>query len=267
MAVTSSGEIKLNADVNVEINGSTGTDVSLSSLSVGAGFSEPHGLTEFYGYVSALAPSVTTNSATSVGATAMTANGNVTSDGGSAITERGFYFGTNSSAATSNTKYTVTGTTGAFSRSFTGLTSGTTYYFWAYATNAVGTTIGSRITQATVVQPSFRTSEHYVVSPNSNNYVQRYYKNTSGSWVFITTINQGNTPCVNSEVTGLQNRSAAFNGDNTYSTEHLVFKIAQGGCNAISISGLTGSGGQVNNRTDYIQLRGYITANMYWYAS
>jgi hypothetical protein len=154
MAVVSSGEIKLIGDVNLEINGNTtDTNVSLITLSVGASFTEPHGLTEFYGYVDAIAPSVSTGSASSVGQTSMTISGNVTSDGGGTITERGFYFGTNSSAATSNTKYVVSGTTGGYSRSMTGLSASSTYYFWAYATNSVGTTIGSR-NQATTAQPT-----------------------------------------------------------------------------------------------------------------
>ena len=154
MAVVSSGEIKLRGDVNLEINGNTtDTNVSLATLSVGAGFDAPHGLTEFYGYTDAVAPSVSTSSAISITTSSMTIRGSVTSDGGGTITERGFYFGTNSSNATSNTKYTVSGTTGSFSRSMTGLSASSTYYWWAYATNSAGTTIASRV-QATTSAPS-----------------------------------------------------------------------------------------------------------------
>ena len=90
-------------------------------------------------WTNAIVPTVVTNSASSITAASMTANGNVTSDGGATITERGFYFGTSTSAL-SNTKYTVSGTTGAFSRSMTGLSGSTTYRIFAFATNAVGTT-------------------------------------------------------------------------------------------------------------------------------
>lgn len=103
-------------------------------------------------WTNAIVPTVVTNSASSVAVTSMTANGNVTSDGGATITERGFYFGTSTSAL-SNTKYTVSGTTGAFSRSMTGLSGNTTYRIFAFATNAVGTTIASMVTQATA-QPT-----------------------------------------------------------------------------------------------------------------
>ena len=103
-------------------------------------------------WTNATVPTVVTNSASSITAASMTANGNVTSDGGATITERGFYFGT-STTALSNTKYTVSGTTGAFSRSMTGLSGSTTYRIFAFATNAVGTTIASMVTQATA-QPT-----------------------------------------------------------------------------------------------------------------
>ena len=54
MAITGSGEIKLRADVNNEIEGNnTDTDVSLRTLSASAGESVPDALSEFYGYTSA----------------------------------------------------------------------------------------------------------------------------------------------------------------------------------------------------------------------
>ena len=151
MGVPSSGQLRLNADINLEINGTgSGTDVSLNGLSISAGFSAPNGMEEFYGYVDAIAPSVTTSANSSVGSSSMTSNGNVTADGGATITQRGFYFGTSSNYA-SNPKYSVAGTTGAFSRSNTGLSGGTTYYSTAYAINSVGETRGSTISSATSV--------------------------------------------------------------------------------------------------------------------
>ena len=91
-------------------------------------------------YTPGAPPSVTTNAATSVQATTATLNGNVTSDGGATITERGFYCDTNASPST---KYTVAGTTGAYTKGMTTLSSGTKYYFKAFATNSVGTSYGS----------------------------------------------------------------------------------------------------------------------------
>ena len=146
MAVPSSGQLRLNADINLEINGTgTGTNVSLNGLSAEAGFTAPNGMEEFYGYTSADAPSVVTNSATSVTATSMRLNGNVTSDGGASVTSRGFYFGTSSNYA-SNPKYTAGSGTGVFSISRS-VASNTTYYITAFAINSVGETRGSTISQ------------------------------------------------------------------------------------------------------------------------
>ena len=66
MPVTGSGEIKLRADVNNEINGNnTDTDVSLRALSNSAGESVPDALSEFYNYSSVSAPTLSYNSVSS----------------------------------------------------------------------------------------------------------------------------------------------------------------------------------------------------------
>ena len=150
MAVPSSGALGLYSDIGVEL-GVPQSNVSLGAMSDSAGFSAPDAMSDFYGYVDAIAPSVITNAINSIGTNSLRANGNVTSDGGGTITERGFYIGTNSASPTNNTKYTVGGTTGAYSYNLGGLSSGTTYYAWAFATNVVGTTYGSRVNAATIV--------------------------------------------------------------------------------------------------------------------
>ena len=81
MAVPSSGELRLYADIGVEL-GVPQSDVSLGAMSDSAGFTAPDSMSEFYGYVDALPPSVTTNAISNVGETTLRANGNVTSDGG-----------------------------------------------------------------------------------------------------------------------------------------------------------------------------------------
>jgi len=66
MPVTGSGEIKLRADVNAEIEGNTtDTNVSLRTLSASAGESVPDALSELYGYSSVSAPSISYSSQSS----------------------------------------------------------------------------------------------------------------------------------------------------------------------------------------------------------
>ena len=149
MAVPSSGQLRLNADINLEVNGTaSGTNVSLVTLSGDAGFDAPDAMTDFYGYTDAVAPSVSTSSNSSITQSSMTANGNVSSDGGATVTSRGFYFGTSSNYA-SNSKYTVGSGTGSFSKSFTGLSSSSTYYSTAFAINSVGEVRGSSVSSTT----------------------------------------------------------------------------------------------------------------------
>ena len=85
-------------------------------------------------------PTVTTGSASSVTATGATLSGNVTSAGGATVTARGFLYGTNSNNL-SQTVQSGSGT-GSFTKALTGLTSGTTYYYKAYATTSAGTAYG-----------------------------------------------------------------------------------------------------------------------------
>jgi hypothetical protein len=180
MAVPSSGQLKLNGDINLEINGTgTGTDVSLITLSIAAGLTAPHAITEFYGYVDALAPSVYTSSATSVTATSMIANGGVSSDNGATITSRGFYFGTSSSYA-SNAKYTVSGTTGAFNNTFSSISSSTTYYITSFAINSVGETVGTTVSQATPANLNLGRTTKCVTPFTTRN----LYYETPGSWTY-----------------------------------------------------------------------------------
>ena len=173
MAVPSSGQLRLYADIGTEL-GVTQSNVSLGSMSDTAGFPAPDSMSDFYGYTDASAPSVTTNAATNVGATSMTLNGNVTSDGGATITIRGFYFGTNPTWY-NNPYYTVSGTTGAFSLTRTGLASGTTYYYAAFAQNSVGQTNATTISQATVFAPT-------LVTPQSDlSYIDTYFSQVGTS--------------------------------------------------------------------------------------
>lgn len=103
----------------------------------------------------ALAPTVTDSAATAITTSQATGNGNVTSDGGSPITERGFVLSTSVNPTTADTKYVGSGTTGAYTTpAMTGLSSGTTYHYRAYAINAIGTSYGTDQVFITAVAPT-----------------------------------------------------------------------------------------------------------------
>ena len=197
MPVPSSGQLRLRADIALEVDGSaTNNNVSLNTLSNSAGFTSPNGMKEFYGYSSASVPSVTTSALSNSTLTSMTANGNVTNDNGGTITERGFYFGTNSASPINNTKYTVGGTTGTYTRSMTGLSSSSTYYCWAFATNSAGTTFGSQVNLATLTPYSptvVSTTTSYTplvfsTGDPSGTFYQQYLNPQTNSYVTYSTV-------------------------------------------------------------------------------
>ena len=95
--------------------------------------------------------SVTTSTASSISTTIATISGSVTTDNEANITDRGFIYGTNYSNLT-QTVQRGNGV-GDFTANISGLTSGTTYYYKAYATNALGTSYGALRSFTTVSLP------------------------------------------------------------------------------------------------------------------
>ena len=92
---------------------------------------------------SSTAPIVTSSAATSISTTNATLNGNVTSDGGVAVAERGFAYKTSAGVTINDNKTTVSGTTGSFNSPVTNLGVNVQYFFKAFATNTIGTTLSS----------------------------------------------------------------------------------------------------------------------------
>ena len=156
MPVPNSGALGLYKDIFTEFTQHSQGNNSLHSASIEAGFSTPDAMGDFYGYTDAVAPSMGTQTATSVTDSTLTARGSISSDGGATLTEKGFYFGTNSSAATNNTKYAISPATATpYTRAFTGLSSYQAYYYWSFGTNPAGTGFSSRRDTTTqVTQPT-----------------------------------------------------------------------------------------------------------------
>ena len=98
-------------------------------------------------------PVLTTLAASSVTATSATLNGEITADGGGSVTARGFVYSSSDTSPTlgeGGVTDQASGTgTGVFNSSVSGLSSNTTYYYQAYATNSSGTSYGGIITFTT----------------------------------------------------------------------------------------------------------------------
>jgi len=95
-------------------------------------------------------PTVTTTAASEISYTTATSGGNVTDDGGASIIARGICWSTSSNPTIDDDK-TIEGTgIGTFASELTGLTSNTTYYVKAYATNSAGTGYGSQVSLTTL---------------------------------------------------------------------------------------------------------------------
>ena len=128
---------------------------------------------------SAMLPTITTTSVSSITATTASSGGNVTADGGATITARGICFGTTANPTITNTTVVAAGTTGTYTCNITGLTTNTTYYIRAYATNSVGTAYGNEvsftsllpaptITNFPAITKNYGDASFTLTQPNSN---------------------------------------------------------------------------------------------------
>lgn len=157
MPVPSSGQLRLRADINQEINGNdTDTNVSLGTLSNDAGFTEPDTMSEFYGYSSCGTPAYRSvySSTNPNGEIQLYTILDYTPY--CSTTEYGLYVGTNSSGPTANTKYQVGTSWNNYSWKYPtvgGFTNGQTYYAWIYCTNSAGITGYSSMQTVTVPAP------------------------------------------------------------------------------------------------------------------
>jgi hypothetical protein len=89
--------------------------------------------------------SIATTVVTGISTNSAASGGTISIDGGSAVTSRGVCWATTASPTIADNKTTDSSGTGSFTSSVTGLTTGTTYYLRAYATNSTGTSYGNII--------------------------------------------------------------------------------------------------------------------------
>jgi len=94
--------------------------------------------------------------------------GNITDDGGGDVTARGVCWATTANPDISGSHTTDGDGIGIFSSSLDGLTSGSTYYVRAYATNSAGTAYGNEVTFATTAATAATVETKAVSEPSSN---------------------------------------------------------------------------------------------------
>jgi len=102
-------------------------------------------------------PQLTTTAVTSITSNSASSGGNITYDGGSAVSVRGVCWSTSSNPTITNNKTTDGTGSGTFISSISGLSTNTTYYLRAYATNGVETAYGEEKTFNTL--PTLVTTE------------------------------------------------------------------------------------------------------------
>ena len=114
-------------------------------------------------------PVVKTVAVTEVTTTRAVCGGNVSSDGGGTITARGVCWSTNQNPTIEDNKTTNGSGIGSFTSSLSNLSSQTTYYVRAYATNEVGTAYGEEksFTTLEIVLPTVTTTEVTNITSNS----------------------------------------------------------------------------------------------------
>ncbi len=98
----------------------------------------------------AIPPTAVTGTVSVITANSANVDGQVTSDGNSSVTERGIVYGTTSNPTVSNNKSISGSGVGTFTSNLTNLTSATTYFVRAYATNSVGTSYGLEVSFKTL---------------------------------------------------------------------------------------------------------------------
>jgi endonuclease I len=147
---------------NYAVYNGTGTSVIITGLSAGTTYY--FALYEYYDTDVCYAtdkltgnettytlPTILTTDISSITKNGASSGGNVTDDGGPSVTSKGIVWGTSISPTIPSTSSTLDGTgTGVFASSLSGLSSNTTYYVRAYATNSAGTAYGNEVTFTTL---------------------------------------------------------------------------------------------------------------------
>lgn len=179
-------------------------------------------------------PTLNTTTIGSITQTTATSGGNITDAGGLTITARGVCWSTSANPTISNS-HTTNGTgTGAFSSSLTGLTSGTTYYVRAYATNSVGTAYGSQTSFKTTTLPTVSVPSIASIDTTTAR-ADCIVDDTGGLTVTARGVcwSTGATPTISNSHTSNGSGSGAFTSNLTGLTAYTLYYVRAYATNSI----------------------------------
>jgi hypothetical protein len=104
---------------------------------------------------------LTTSAVSSLTNISATSGGNITDDGGANITTRGVCYSINTNPTTADNITNDGNGTGSFTSNLSGLTTSTTYYVRAYATNSAGTAYGNELSFTTLASAPLAIGDSY----------------------------------------------------------------------------------------------------------
>jgi uncharacterized protein (TIGR02145 family) len=106
--------------------------------------------------------------------TTATSGGNITNNGGTSVTQRGVVWSTSPNPTTANSQSSDGSGTGNYTSTLTGLSSNTTYYVRAYATNSAGTAYGNQLNFTTTANGQTGITAHTCGATNVHNPSKTY---------------------------------------------------------------------------------------------
>ena len=231
MPVPSSGELKLRADIANEVDGSaTGDNVSLGTLSNSAGFSEPDAMSDFYGYSSCTYGMVVTSNCDNATINGFRMNATITNGGcgpagvNDACTNTSCQldYGFRIYSTGWSLLHTYTVATGqivsyghSYSYTWSGASSGTTYYVYAWVRKTGDSTIHQQnmksCTSSTpITYTGYSTNNNvYAYLEGNNNAYQSIDRRGYGQYLHSQLGWQTDNSCINGTrttgTTGTQN--------------------------------------------------------------
>jgi hypothetical protein len=156
---------------------------------------------------------LTTSAVSSLTNISATSGGNITDDGGANITTRGVCYSINTNPTTADNITNDGNGTGSFTSNLSGLTTSTTYYVRAYATNSAGTAYGNEL--------SFTTPAALAIGDSYQGGIIFYLDGSGGGLIAAPTDQSAGAPwgCYGTLITGADGTAIGTGAQNTIDIE------------------------------------------------